>query len=161
MTMGAAWPATRSALALLEVRAHPFDPLEPGAFHFCVLNPANPFIAREGSDVLPYRQRLAVGKQGFLQVRRDVMHDAGGYFLLGHKFRRWLFCQTSAFRLRRPRVAYILKHLVRRFHFRVPRVGFPGLTTDESFVSERDSGRLVEVILPKGDTLTEGGKSTS
>lgn len=60
-----AWPATRPALSFFEARAYLLDVVPSGFRLLDVGNPADPLIARERRDVLPFRQRGGVGNEGF------------------------------------------------------------------------------------------------
>ena len=57
-------PTARSAHALFEFRAHPFDMLFPGFRLLHGDRPAYPFIARKRRKILPYRERLRVSSEG-------------------------------------------------------------------------------------------------
>ena len=57
-TMRAARPTTGPSLSAFEAGTAPFDPASSCFRPFCRLDPADPFIAREGRNVLPRLQRL-------------------------------------------------------------------------------------------------------
>src|SRR6476659_4079739 len=62
-TMRTARPTTGSPLSVSEAGTAPFDPASSCFGFFRRLNPADPFIAREGPNVLPRLQRFCVGGQ--------------------------------------------------------------------------------------------------
>jgi len=70
-------PAARSTLAFDELRAHAFDMrlASLGLLHGGY--PANPFIARERSNVLPGCVRLWRREKRLAQVRWNRMQGAG------------------------------------------------------------------------------------
>ena len=57
-------PTARSAHALFEFREHPFHVLPSGFWFFPGDRPADPFIARKRRQILPYRERLRVRREG-------------------------------------------------------------------------------------------------
>ena len=57
----AAGPATRTALAVSQVRASPVDALAPGLQLLGGVDPADPFVARQRRDRLPGGERCRVG----------------------------------------------------------------------------------------------------
>lgn len=59
-------PATRSALPLFELYAHPLHMLSSRLFLFHGGGPADPFIARERSQTLPHCECRRVGSKCFL-----------------------------------------------------------------------------------------------
>src|SRR6478609_4456561 len=63
LTMRTARPTTGSPLCVSESGTAPFDPASSCFGFFRRLNPADPFIAREGPNVLPRLQRFCVGGQ--------------------------------------------------------------------------------------------------
>src|SRR5262245_43181540 len=63
-TMNTTDPATRTALALSKVRAHPVDMLTSCFRHLRGDHPADPFIARKRCETLPCRKCPRVGRQG-------------------------------------------------------------------------------------------------
>jgi len=65
LTMRTARPTTGSPLSVSESGTAPFDPASSCFGFFRRLNPADPFIAREGPNVLPRLQRFCVGGQRF------------------------------------------------------------------------------------------------
>ena len=83
--MRAAGPAAGPPLSVSEVGAAPFDAVSSRFGFFCRLDPADPFIAREGRDVLPRRQRFGVGGQRLFQVRGQVMDHAARDRLFAHR----------------------------------------------------------------------------
>src|SRR5258708_1953537 len=61
----ATWPATRPAHAFLKFRAHSLNVL-PSGFRFLYGdNPADPLIAREGCNILPFCPRRRVRNENF------------------------------------------------------------------------------------------------
>lgn len=85
--MRAAGPATRPALALGEILGGSLDVPRAG---FRLLRrgyPADPFIAREGRDVLPGGERPRRREEGGLEIRRQLMHDAARDGLSAHGFK--------------------------------------------------------------------------
>ena len=62
-TMRTARPTTGSPLSVSEAGTAPFDPASSCFGFFRRLNPADPFITREGPNVLPRLQRFCVGGQ--------------------------------------------------------------------------------------------------
>src|SRR5262249_52511979 len=56
----AAWPATRPAHSLLKLRTYTLNVLLSGFRFFYGDNPADPFIARERRNILPFCQRRRV-----------------------------------------------------------------------------------------------------
>src|SRR5690242_14667419 len=71
-------PAAGTALARTEVLATPANAFLASLGLLRVLDPANPFVSRERSDVLPSRQRRLVGFQRRFQICRKIMDDAAG-----------------------------------------------------------------------------------
>jgi hypothetical protein len=61
-----AWPATRPAHSFLKFRAHPLDVLPSGFRFLDGDNPADPFIAREWRNVLPFGPRQRVRNENLL-----------------------------------------------------------------------------------------------
>jgi len=61
----AAGPATGPAHSFLQFRAHAFDVLPSGFGFLDGDHPADPLIARERGDVLPFGARRRVGNEGF------------------------------------------------------------------------------------------------
>src|SRR5262245_30426249 len=82
-TMNTTDPATRTALALLKVRAHPVDMLTSGFRHLRRDHPADPFIARERCKALPCSKCHRVGRQGAPQIGWNAVHDTAGNTHLG------------------------------------------------------------------------------
>ena len=89
-TMWTARPTTGSPFSFTEAGTAPFDPMSSCFSLFGRLDPADPFIARERSNVLPRLQRFYVGGQCLFQVRGQVMdHAACDLFCaqsFAHKF---------------------------------------------------------------------------
>jgi hypothetical protein len=75
--MLAAGPATGSALAFLELRAGPFDVVAARLRPLHRLDPADPFVAREWSNVFPLAERGFVRNEDLSKVRRKLVNDAG------------------------------------------------------------------------------------
>ena len=76
--MRASRPAAGTPLALGEVRAAPVDPLAPGGQFFRGLDPADPLIPRQWSDIVPGCERFRVQGQGLFQVGRKLVDYATG-----------------------------------------------------------------------------------
>jgi len=74
-TMRTARPTTGSPLSVSEAGTAPFDATNSRFYFFGRLSPADPFITREGRNVLPRLQRFCVGGQRLFQVRGEVMDD--------------------------------------------------------------------------------------
>ena len=75
-TMWTARPTTGSPFSFSEAGTAPFDPMSSCFSLFGRLDPADPFIARERSNVFPRLQRFYVGGQCLFQVRGQVMDHA-------------------------------------------------------------------------------------
>ena len=75
-TMRTARPTTGSPFSFSEAGTAPFDPMSSCFSLFGRLDPADPFIARERSNILPRLQRFYVGDQCLFQVRGQVMDHA-------------------------------------------------------------------------------------
>jgi hypothetical protein len=84
-TMRTARPTTGSPLPVPEAGTAPFDPVCSRFCFFRRLDPADPFIAGEGCNVPPRRQRFCVGVQRFFQVRGQVMDHAAWNRFLSHE----------------------------------------------------------------------------
>jgi hypothetical protein len=81
-----AWPATRPAHSFLKLRAYPLNVL-PSGFRF--LNgdsPADPLIAREWRNILPFCPRHRVRNENLSQIRWYTVHRSRGDRFLGHGF---------------------------------------------------------------------------
>src|SRR5690349_10155956 len=76
--MLAPWPAAGTALACTQVFATPPDALLARLGLFRVLDPANPFVAGEGGDVVPGRKRRLIRFQRGLEIRREIVDNAAG-----------------------------------------------------------------------------------
>ena len=63
-------PATRPAHSFLQLRAHPLHMLPPRLRFLHREYPADPFIARQRSNVLPLCPRRRIGNKGLAQIRR-------------------------------------------------------------------------------------------
>lgn len=74
--MGASRPAARPTLPLTKAFTTPIDPLQPGLGLFRGLDPANPFVAGEGGDVLPSGHGLRITFEGVPQILGQIMNDA-------------------------------------------------------------------------------------
>ena len=72
-TMRAATPTTGPSLPGIEAGTAPFNPASSCFRPFCRFDPADPFIAREGRNILPRLQRFCVRGQCSFQVRGQVM----------------------------------------------------------------------------------------
>ena len=71
-------PATRPAHSLFQLRAHPLDVLPSCLRLLDGDRPADPFIARQRSNILPLLPRRRVGNQRLPQILRHAMHHPGG-----------------------------------------------------------------------------------
>ena len=77
--MRTAGPAAGPALSFLRVDQHvSMDVLLSGFRLFDGDGPADPFVAGEGSNVLPLGSRLGISEKGLAQVWRNSVDDAGG-----------------------------------------------------------------------------------
>src|SRR4029079_7772652 len=72
-TMRAARPTTGPSLPGIEAGTAPFNPASSCFRPFCRFDPADPFIAREGRNILPRLQRFCVRGQCSFQVCGQVM----------------------------------------------------------------------------------------
>ena len=90
-TMRTARPTTGSALSVSEVRTAPFNPACSSFQLFCGLDPANPFIAREGCNVPPRRQRFRVGGQRHFQIRGQGVDHTAWNLLYAESFAHAVF----------------------------------------------------------------------
>ena len=76
--MNATDPATRTAHSFLELAHHPFYMILSRCLLLDRDRPADPLVARERRDVLPFRERRFVGSERFTQVHRQHVHRATG-----------------------------------------------------------------------------------
>ena len=83
--VNAAYPTARSAHALFEFRAHPFNVLTSGFWFFHGDCPADPFIARKRREVFPCRERLRVRSESVLQVLWQFVDNPTGDFMVGSR----------------------------------------------------------------------------
>jgi hypothetical protein len=81
-----AWPATRPAHSFLEFRAYPLNMLSSGFRFLDGDNPADPLIAREWRNILPFFPSNGIGNENFSQIRWYVVHRARRDRFLAHKF---------------------------------------------------------------------------
>jgi hypothetical protein len=88
-------PTTRTAFAGPQVCPDTFDVLLPGLRFLHRLHPADPFVARERSDVFPLRKGGRVVAQFFSEICRKRMHGAGRDSLAA---RRWRWMVSCSFR---------------------------------------------------------------
>jgi hypothetical protein len=82
----AAWPATRPPHSFFKFRAYPLNVLPSGFRFLDGDNPADPLIAREWRNVLPFCPRRRVRNENLSQIRRQTVYRAGGDRFLGHRF---------------------------------------------------------------------------
>ena len=79
-------PATRPAYSFFKFRAHPLNVLPSGFRFLDGDNPANPLIAREWRNILPFCPRRRIRAENFSQIRRHTVDRASGDHFLGHEF---------------------------------------------------------------------------
>lgn len=82
--MNAADPTARSAFALDQLLDDPADMLIARLLLLNANGPANPLIACQRSQAVPFGQRSFVCQQSFAQVGRQLMHHALGNFFTTH-----------------------------------------------------------------------------
>ena len=84
--MRTAWPATRPAHSFLEFRAYPLNVLPSGFRFLDGDNPADPLIARQRRNILPFCPSHRVRSEGFPQVRWNAVYRTSGDCFLAHGF---------------------------------------------------------------------------
>ena len=82
--MRTAWPATRPAHSFLEFRAYPFNVLPSGFRFLDGDNPADPLVAREWRNILPFGPRNGIGNENLSQIWWYIVYRARGDGFLGH-----------------------------------------------------------------------------
>ena|SRR6266566_3013458 len=84
--MRTAWPATRPARSFLKFRAYALNVLPSGFRFLDGDNPADPLIARERRNVLPFCPCGRVRNENVSQIRWYTVDRASGDRFLGHGF---------------------------------------------------------------------------
>src|ERR1700686_483448 len=84
--VGTAWPATRPAHSFLNFCAYPLNVLPSGFRPLDGDDPADPFIAREWRNILPFCSRRRVRNENFSQIRWYSVYRTTGDRSLGHGF---------------------------------------------------------------------------
>lgn len=79
-------PATRPAHSFFKFRAYPLNVLPSGFRFLDGDNPADPLIAREWRNILPFFERRRVRKENFPQIRRHTVYCASGDRFFAHRF---------------------------------------------------------------------------
>jgi hypothetical protein len=79
-----AWPATRSAHSFLEFRTYPLNVLPSSFWLLDGDNPADPLIAREWRNVLPFCPSNGIGNENLSQIRWYIVYRARGDRFLAH-----------------------------------------------------------------------------
>ncbi len=82
--MRAARPATGPPHSFFQLRAHPFDVLLPGLRLLDGDGPADPLVARKGSNILPCCVSRGIGHERLPQILRHPMRDTRGNSVLFH-----------------------------------------------------------------------------
>src|SRR5215211_5154157 len=89
--MRASRPTTRTALPIPQVRATPLDPFAPCLVLFCGLDPADPFVSRQRSNIFPGYPCFWIELQRVFQVAWKIMDGtAGDVCLVSHQQHRTL-----------------------------------------------------------------------
>ena len=83
-TVLAAGPAAGSTLAFFEFFLGATDTTFSSRELFGILDPADEFVASQGRDVIPRRQRTGIGRQCPSQVRGQFVYDAAGHPWTAH-----------------------------------------------------------------------------
>ena len=125
-----AWPAARSAHSFLKFRAYPLDVLPSS---FCFLdrdNPANPLIACQWRNILPFCPCHRVRNENLSQIRWYAVYRARRERFPGHGFhsislRNQSGDSSDAVRIGPPRKANLNKYGSARFHMDGNRVNRP------------------------------------
>jgi hypothetical protein len=81
-----AWPATRPAHSFIKFRAYPLNVLPSGFRFLDGDHPADPLIAREWRNILPFCHCHRVRNENLSQIRRYTVYRARGDSFLGHGF---------------------------------------------------------------------------
>ena len=79
-------PATRAAHSFFKFGAYALNVLPSGFRFLDGNNPADPFIACEWRNILPFSPRRRVRCEGFSQIRWHTVQPASGDRFLGHGF---------------------------------------------------------------------------
>ena len=79
-----AWPAARSAHSFLKFRAYSLNVLSSRFRSLHGDNPADPLIAREWRNVLPFCPCDGIGNENLSQIRRYIVYCARGDRFLAH-----------------------------------------------------------------------------
>ena len=82
--MRATGPAARAAHSAFKLGECLFDTDIPRLRFFAGDDPANPFVARERRDVVPYRFRRRCLNQGLLPIIRHCMYRPTGDLVFAH-----------------------------------------------------------------------------
>ena len=115
-----AWPATRPAHSFLKFRAYPLDVL-PSSFRFLDRdNPANPLIACQWRNILPFCPCHRVRNENLSQIRWYAVYRARRERFPGHGFhsislRNQSGDSSDAVRIGPPRKANLNKYGSARF----------------------------------------------
>ena len=78
-------PATRSALALLQLFPGPTDAALAGLLLFGVFDPTDELVAGQGRDVAPGIKCRGIGAKGGAQIVGQLMHNATGHLRSTHR----------------------------------------------------------------------------
>ena len=81
-----AWPAARSAHSFLKFRAYSLNVLSSRFRFLDGDNPADPLIAREWRNVLPFCPSNGIGNENLSQIRWYIVYCARGDRFLAHRF---------------------------------------------------------------------------
>ena len=84
--VGTAWPTTRPTHSFLKFCAYPLNVLPSGFRPLDGDDPADPFIAREWRNILPFCSRRRVRNENFSQIRWYSVYRTTGDRSLGHRF---------------------------------------------------------------------------
>jgi len=79
-----AWPAARSPHSFLKFRAYSLNVLSSRFRSLHGDNPADPLIAREWRNVLPFCPCDGIGNENLSQIRRYIVYCARGDRFLSH-----------------------------------------------------------------------------
>ena len=139
--MWATWPAAGPALSLLEFCWHSFYSLPPCIEFFCILNPADPFIPCQGSNLLPECMCFCVSQNDVAQIGGNSVNNPRrncflgcGHLLLAIFLLENCYAKTSD-----------TPHIMPRFHDHLsqnqrpssPRTGPPSFRRQRSRMSLR------------------------
>jgi hypothetical protein len=73
-------PATRLPFSVLQIFQHPFNMFYSRFTFFYDGNPADPFIALNRREVIPFHHIVGIGCQCFLHITRHLMQNTIGNF---------------------------------------------------------------------------------